>query len=116
MRSGVGKAYDRARSVLTAKAPKILIDNCRLIVGESEYPDTPCELSGGSGNTDGSPYKIKLAWGSPAVIGATVIIDEIPGRSKLTLQLVGPVDSSKQLWQQWQATSGPGSGRVDVGF
>ena len=116
MRSGVGKAYDKARSVLTAKASKILIDKCRLIVGEDQYLDVACELRGGSGNMEGAPYKMKFAWGSPVVIGATAIVDAIPGRPQLTLQLVGPVDSSTQLWQEWQATSGPGSGRVDVGF
>lgn len=116
MRSRVGQAYDRARTAVAERASDILTDKCRLMVGTTAYPNTPCELSGGSSNMDGSPYRIKLPWGSPAVIGSDVIMDEIPGRPKLTLQLVSPLDSSKQLWQEWQATSGPGSGRVDVGL
>lgn len=113
---GVGKAYERARSKLAGKASKILPDTCRLIADETEYQDVPCEIGGGSSNMEGAPYRIKFAWGTPAIIGATAVLDAISGRPQLTLQLVGPVDSSKQLWQEWQATSGPSSGRSDVGF
>jgi hypothetical protein len=112
----VGRVYERARNKLATKAAKILIDKCRLIVGEDEYQDTPCELSGNPGNMDGVPYRISLPWGSPAVIGAAVVVDAIPGRPQLTLQLVGPMDSSTALWQDWSATSGPAFGRVDVGL
>lgn len=112
----VGQAYGRVRVKLAAKAAKILPDTCRLIVGADEYPDTPCKLRGGSSNMDGAPYQIRFPWGSPAVIEAVVIIDAIEGRPQLTLQLVGPSDSSTAIWQEWQATSGPASGRTDVGF
>jgi|SRR5215213_8716105 len=116
MRSEVGQAYDEARAALAEAAGEILADRCLLIVGEERYRRQPCQISGGSGNLDSAPYRIKFAWDSPAIIGADVVIDEIPGRPPLTLQLVGPVDSSTQLWQEWQATGGPGSGRVDVGL
>lgn len=117
MRGEVGLAYDEIRAEIAADiAADVLPDTCRLIVGEDEYPDTPCKLRGGSGNVDGAPYRIRFAWGSPAVIGATAIIDAIEGRPPLTMQLVGPSDSSTAIWQEWEATSGPGSGRVDVGL
>lgn len=114
--NAVARGYGRARAKVAAKADKILTDTCRLIVGEEEYEDEPCEFSGGSGDMDGAPYRIRFAWGRPAVIGATAIIDEIPGRPQLTLQLKEPVDSSTGLWQEWRATSGPAYGRVDVGL
>ena len=116
MRSEVGQAYDEVRVGLAAEAQDILTDKCRLVVGEDEFPDTPCEISGDSGNIDGAPYRIAFAWGSPSVIGAAVVIDEIPGRPQLTLQLVAPADSSTSIWQEWRATSGPAFGRVNVGF
>jgi hypothetical protein len=116
MRSEVGQAYDEARIAVAEVAAEILADTCRLIVGEDTYQDVPCQLSGGSGNTDGAAYRMKFAWDSPAVIGATAVVDEIPGRSQLTLQLVEPMDSSTQIWQEWRATSGPAFGRVDVGL
>ena len=116
MRSEVGLAFDEARVEVAGIAAQVLADTCRLIVGETEHEDVPCELSGGGNNPDGAPYRIKFAWGSPAVIGATVMVDAIAGRPQLTLQLVAPIDSSKDLWQVWSATSGPGSGRVNVGL
>ena len=116
MRSEVGQAYDKARIAVARGAAKILTDTCLLIVGERRYANTPCKFSGGSGNIDGAPYRMKFAWGSPAVIGATAVVDAIPGRQQITLQLVGPIDSSTALWQEWQAVSSPYSGRVDVGF
>jgi hypothetical protein len=116
MRSEVGQAFDEARVAVAAAATEILTDTCRLIVGNDEYEDTPCELSSGLGDVDGAAYQIKFAWGSPAVTGATAIVDGITGRPQLTLQLVAPIDSSTQIWQEWRATSGPGFGRVDVGF
>lgn len=112
----VGKAYERVRVKLAAKAEKILPDTCRLIVEEDEYEDVPCRFNGGSGDIDGAAYRIEFAWGSSAVIGATAVVDEIPGRPQLTLQLVAPVDSSTSLWQEWRATAGPAFGRHDVGF
>lgn len=118
MRSEVGQAYDEARVEVAGIAADILADTCRLIVivGEEEYEDVPCQLSGGSGNVDGATYHMKFAWGSPAVVGATAIVDEIPGRPQLTLQLDEPVDSSTGIWQEWKATSGPAFGRTDVGL
>jgi|SRR6185503_4847391 len=116
MRSEVGQAYDEVRTAVAEIATDILADNCRLIVGETQYRNVPCQFGGGSGNMDGAPYRIKFAWGSPAVIGATAIVDAIPGRSHLTLQLVEPIDSSTGIWQEWRATSGPAFGRVDVGL
>lgn len=117
MRSLAGKAYDRARvKVATRLANKALADKCRLIVGEDEYEDTPCEVSGGMGNVDGAAYKVRFAWGSPAAVGASAVVDAIEGRPQLTLQLVEPVDSSTAIWQDWKATSGPSFGRVDVGL
>jgi len=115
-RSAVGEAYDEVRSALADAAADLLTDRCRLIVGEAQYADVPCEVSGGSGNMDGSPYRIEFAWGSPAVIGAGVVVDAIPGRPALTLQLKAPVDESDSVWQEFQATGGPGFGRVDVGL
>lgn len=114
--ASVGRAYARARTKLASKSGRILPDNCRLIVGEDEYEDTPCKFSGGSGNVDGAAYRIKFAWDSPAVVTATAIVDAITGRPQITLQLVEPVDSSTGLWQEWRATSGPSFGRVDVGL
>lgn len=116
MRSEVGLAFDEARVEVAAIAVEVLPDTCRLIVGEDEYEDTPCKLKGGSGNVDGAPYRIRFAWGSPAVRGAAVVIDEIEGRPQLTLQLVAPVDSSTGIWQEWQATAGPAFGRASVGL
>ena len=112
----VASAYRRVRTKLAAKAKKILPDTCRLVVGDVEHEEIPCEFRGGSGNVDGATYQIKFAWSSPAVVGAAVVVDAIPGRPQLTLQLVAPVDSSTGLWQEWQATSGPAFGRVDVGL
>src|SRR5690349_17379619 len=100
MRSEVGQAYDEARIAVAEVAADILTDTCRLIVGERQYRNTPCQFGGGSGNMDGAPYRIKFAWGSPAVIGAAAVIDEIPGRPELTLQLVEPIDSSTGIWQE----------------
>ncbi len=114
--NAVGKAYSKARAKLAAKADRILIDTCRLIVGADEYENIPCQFSGGSGNVDGAPYRIKFAWDSPAVIGAAVVVDAIEGRSQLTLQLAKPLDSSSAIWQEWEGTSGPAYGRVDVGL
>lgn len=117
MRNEVGQAIDEVRlAVATEVAPDVLPDTCRLIINQDTYYDQPCKLKGGSSNLGAAPYRIRFAWGSPAVIGATVVIDAIAGRSQLTLQLAGPVDSSTSLWQEWQATAGPGSGRVDVGL
>jgi hypothetical protein len=116
MRSEVGQVYDEVRLGLAAEAQAILTDRCRLIVGEDEYPDTPCELSGDSGDIDGAPYRVSFAWGSPAIIGAAVVIDEIPGRPQLTLQLVAPADSSTAIWQEWRAISAPIYGRASVGL
>lgn len=116
MRSDIGQAYDDLRSEMAEIATEIMPDTCRLIVGEDEYSDVPCKFGGGSGNVDGAAYRIKFAWGSPAVVGATAIVDAISGRPQITLQLVEPMDSSTQLWQEWRATSGPAFGRVDVGF
>lgn len=116
MRSEVGQAYDEARVAVAEVAAEIMPDTCRLVVGESEYEDTPCSLDGGGGSVDGAPYRIKFAWESPAVIGAAAIVDAISGRPQLTLQLVEPIDSSTGLWQEWRATSGPAFGRTDVGL
>jgi hypothetical protein len=114
--ASIGQAYSKVREKVAAKAAKILPDTCHLIVGEDDYWDVPCKLAGGSSNLDNAPYRIRFAWGSPAVVGATVLIDEVSGRQQLTLQLIGPIDSSTGIWQEWQATAGPGSGRVDVGL
>jgi hypothetical protein len=116
MRSEVGQAYDEVRVALAEVAADIMPDKCRLIVGEKEYRDTPCKLIGGSGNMDGASYRIRFGWGSPAVIGAAAVVDAIPGRQQLTLQLVEPADSTTGIWQEWQATSGPAFGRVNVGL
>lgn len=116
MRSEVGQAYDEVRAELAGVAADILTDTCRLIVEEEEYEDVPCKFSGGSGDIEGAPYRIKFAWDSPAIIGATAIIDVITGRPQLTMQLVEPIDSSTAIWQEWRATSGPAFGRVDVGL
>lgn len=116
MRSEVGQAFDEARAAVAEVAADILPDKCRLIVGEQEHASVPCKLKGGSGNVDGASYRIRFAWTSPAVVGATGIVDAIPGRPQLTLQLVEPVDSSTAIWQEWKATSGPAFGRVDVGL
>lgn len=112
----IGKAYAKVRTKLAAKADRILVDTCRLIVDEAQYSNVPCEFRGGSGNLDGAPYRIRFAWGSPAVIGAAAIVDAIEGRPQITLQLVGPLDSSTAIWQEWQATSGLVFGRADAGF
>lgn len=112
----VAKAYERVRERIAAKADRILPDICLLIVGEDQYPDTPCKLKGGGGSVDGAPYRIRFPWGSPAVVGAAAVVDEIEGRPELTLQLVEPVDSSTGIWQEWKATSGPVYGRQDVGL
>lgn len=114
--STVANAYARVRVKLASKAERILPDTCRLIVGQVEYRNLPCRLSGNGGNVDGAPYRIQLAWGSQAVIGAAVVIEAITGRPELTLQLVAPVDSSTGVWQEWQATAGPAFGRVDLGL
>src|SRR5215210_2685563 len=98
----VARAYSKVRVKLAGKAAKILTDTCRLIVGEEEYEDTPCQFSGGAGNVDGAAYRIKFAWNSPAVVEATAIVDAITGRPQITLQLVEPIDSSTQLWQEWR--------------
>lgn len=116
MRSEVGQAFDEVRAAVAEASASILADSCRLIVGADEYENTPCELVSNAGEVDGAPYRIKLAWGSPAVTGASVVIDAVDGRPQLTLQLIGPVDSSTGIWQEWQATSGPAFGRVDVGL
>ena len=112
----VAQAFNKARRKLADRAERILPDTCRLIVGEGEYPDTPCEFGGDSGSMDGAPYRISFAWGTPAVIGAAVVVDPIPGRGEITFQLVGPTDSSTAIWQEWRATSGPAFGRADVGL
>lgn len=112
----LGLAIAEIRDELATAQDEIFFDTCRLIVGEDEYEDIPCRFSGGHNNEDGAPYKIKFAWGSPAVRGATVIIDAIPGRSRLTLQLVAPIDKSTGVWQEWQATAGPAFGRANVGL
>lgn len=112
----MAQAYSKVREKVAAKAARILPDTCRLIVGETEYFDKPCKFGGNSGNIDGAPYKIRFAWGSPAIIGAAVVIDAVEGRPQITLQLVGPTDSSTAIWQEWGATSGPAFGRADVGF
>lgn len=101
---------------IASEAADILPDTCRLIVGEDEYEDTPCQFGGNPGDVEGAPYWIRFAWGSPAVIGAAAVIDAIEGRPQLTLQLVAPMDSSTGIWQEWGATSGPAFGRVDVGL
>jgi hypothetical protein len=117
MRSEVGQALDEIRLEIAEQvAPDVMPDTCLLIVDEDEYPDTHCKLKGGGGNIDGAPYRIRFAWGSPAVIGAAVVVDEIEGRAELTLQLVEPLDSSTGVWQEWKATSGPAYGRQDVGL
>jgi len=113
-RSKVGQAYDKARVKIAKAAGKVLPDTCRLIVGTKEY-DLPCEVSGGTGDVDGAAYRIKLPWGSPAVITSTVIVDAIGGRPQLTMQIVAPVDSSTALWQEWRTTA-PVFGRVDLGL
>jgi hypothetical protein len=114
--ASIGQAYSKVRGKVAEKAARILPDTCRLIVGEDEYPDTPCRFGGTSGNIDGAPYKIRFAWGSPAITGAAVVIDAVEGRPQITLQLVAPTDSSTAIWQEWRATSGPSFGRHDVGF
>jgi hypothetical protein len=116
--ASAGTVYARARLKLAAKAAKILPDRCLLIIvpGETEYSDVPCRIKSDGGNLDGAPYRIRFAWGSPAVIGATVVINAIAGRPRLTLQLEAPVDSSTSLWQEWRAKSGPAHGRQNVGF
>lgn len=116
MRGELGEVYDEVREEVADAAAEILTDSCRLIVGEVEHQNVPCELRGGSGSVDGAPCRMRFAWGSPAVVGATAIVDAIPGRPQLTLQLVAPVDSSTDLWQEWLAISGPGFGRIDVGL
>lgn len=116
MRSEVGQAYDEARAEVATIAADVLPDTCRLIVGANEYQHVPCKLKGNRGNSDGASYRIRFAWGSRAVIGAGVVIDAIEGRPALTLQIVGPSDSSTGIWQEWQATAGPLHGREDVGF
>lgn len=112
----MGEVLDELRAEQAGLAPDALYDTCRLIVGGKEYEDVPCQVSGGSGNVDGAPYRIRFAWGSPAEVGAAAIVDAITGRPQLTLQLVAPMDSSTALWQDWRATSGPAFGRVDVGL
>jgi hypothetical protein len=114
--ASVGRTYARARAKLAAKDHRLLADTCRLIVGEREYKNVPCEFGGGSGDVDGAAYQIRFAWGSPAIVGATAIIDAITGRPQITLQLIEPIDSSTGLWQEWKATSGPVYGRANVGL
>ena len=114
--SAVGEAYAEARAAFAPEASDILPDTCRLIVDSEEYEGESCRFSGGSGNIDGAPYRIEFAWDSPAVVGATAIVEAIDGRPQLTLQLVAPVDSSTSIWQEWKATAGPLHGREDVGF
>lgn len=116
MRSEVGQALDEARAAVAEIAVDVMPDTCRLMVGADTHYDQPCRLKGNGGNADGAPYRIRFAWDSPAVVGATAIIDAITGRSQLTLQLVEPADSSTGVWQEWQATAGPAFGRVDVGL
>jgi len=115
MRSLSGRAYDKARVKMARAAAKVLKDTCRLIVGTKEY-SLPCEVRGGAGTVEGAAYVVRLPWGSPAVTEARAVVDAIPGRPQLTLQLVAPVDSSTGLWQDWRTTSGPAFGRVDVGL
>lgn len=115
--ANVGHAYSKARTKLAAKAGKTLADTCRLLLeGQEPLEDVPCEFNGGGGDVDGAPYRIRFAWGSPAVVGATAVVDEVEGRPSLVLQLVAPADSSTDLWQEWKATSGPAFGRHDVGL
>lgn len=114
--AGVRRAYDKVRVRLATKAAKILTDTCRLIVTGTEYENVPCQFNGGGGGVDGAPYRIRFGWDSPATVGAAVVVAAITGRPQLTLQLVAPVDSSTAIWQEWQATSGPAFGRVDVGL
>lgn len=109
-------AINEVRTELALASDEVLFETCRMIVGEDEYEDIPCRFSGGHNNEDGAPYRIKFAWDSPAVQGAAVVIDEIPGRSQLTLQLVAPVDKSTGVWQEWRATAGPAFGRASVGL
>lgn len=113
--TAIAEGYAKARVKLAARADRILPDTCRLLVGAAEY-DLPCKLKSGGGNVDGAPYRIRFAWGSPAVIGAAVVVDAIDGRPELTLQIKEPIDSSTGIWQEWRATSGPAFGRVDVGL
>lgn len=108
-------AITEVRNELAAAQAEVLLETCRIIVNGAET-SAPCRFSGGHNNEDGAPYKIKFAWDSPAVIGASVIIDAIPGRSALTLQLVAPIDSSTGVWQEWIARGGPAFGRVNVGL
>jgi hypothetical protein len=112
----VDKKRLRFRALERKRARVVLPDTCRLIVGEDEYQDVPCEFNGGSGNVDGAPYRIKFKWDSPAVVGATAIVNPLTGRPQLTLQVVEPVESSMEVCQEWKATSGPAYGRVDVGL
>lgn len=116
MRGAVGQAYDEIRAALAEVAEDILPDKCRLIVGSESYADIPCKLVSNGGEIDGAPYQIRFAWSSPAVIGAAVVLDAISGRPQLTLQIVEPLDSSTDLWQEWSARSGPGFGRHNVGL
>lgn len=109
-------AIAEVRTELAEAGNEVLFETCRIKLDNQVYEDVPCRLSGGRNNIDGAPYRIKFPWDSPAVAGADVIIDAIPGRSQLTLQLVAPVDSSTGVWQEWQATAGPGFGRVNVGL
>lgn len=116
-------AMTEVRNELALAQDEVLFETCRVIIdgeevlGDDDEPlAIPCRLSGGHNNIDGAPYRIRFAWDSPAVIGASVVVDAIPGRSALTLQLVAPVDSSTGVWQEWQATAGPAFGRVDVGL
>lgn len=110
------EAIDEVRTELAAVADEVMFENCRIVVGEDEHEDIPCRLGGGRNNLDGAPYRIRFAWDSPAVVGAAVIVEEIPGRAQLTLQLVAPVDSSTGVWQEWRATAGPVFGRQDIGL
>lgn len=117
MRGEVGQAYDEARAEVASEvAADALPDTCRVLVGGTEHKNIPCKLKGGSGNVDGAPYRIRFAWGSPAVVGAAVVVDAIEGRPELTLQIVAPTDSSTAIWQEWQATSAPIYGRANVGL
>lgn len=120
MRSEVGQAFDEARVEVAGIAAEVLPDKCQLIVkqavGKRTYSNVPCKLKGGSGDVDGASYRIRFAWGSPAIVGTDVVLDPIAGRPQLTLQLVEPADSSTGIWQEWRATSGPAFGRVDVGL
>ena len=117
MRNEVGQAIDEIRlAVATEVAPVVLPDTCRLIVGATEYGNQQCRLKSASGSIDAAAYQLRLGWGSPAIIGAAVVVDATTGRPELTLQLVEPVDSSTGVWQDWRATSAPVYGRADVGF